>query len=126
VVKKADIGGKRLISLAPNAWVQWVTQRAEVTAQTIVGSEFQWISRENDILIQCVSSDLAPFSISEFQRCFAPLKLAFTVRARSARTVNAKGARSELKWFAKQLRTGLPDTTNLNPSAGQRCALPLG
>jgi hypothetical protein len=26
----ADIGGKRLISLAPDAWVQWATQNPEV------------------------------------------------------------------------------------------------
>jgi hypothetical protein len=49
------------------------------------------------------NSDLAPFSISGFQRRFAPLKPTFTVRARSARTVNAKGARSEINkgsWLA--------------------------
>ena len=42
------------------------------------------------------NSDLAPFSISGFQRREAPPKPAFTVRALRARTVNAKGARSEL------------------------------
>jgi predicted transposase YdaD len=52
VVKKADIGGKRLISLAPTAWVQWVTQQSDLVAQEILGSEFQWVSRENDVLIK--------------------------------------------------------------------------
>lgn len=55
MVKKADIGGKRLISLAPDNWVRWVTQRAELQAKEILGSDFQWISRENDVLIRTYS-----------------------------------------------------------------------
>ena len=50
--KTADIGSKRLISLSPNAWVKWVTQSAEVSAQEILDSEFQWISRESDVVIK--------------------------------------------------------------------------
>jgi hypothetical protein len=42
------------------------------------------------------NSDLAPFSISGFQRREAPPKPTFTVRALRAQTVNAKGARSEI------------------------------
>jgi hypothetical protein len=30
MVKTADIGSNRLLSLAPDAWVQWVTQRPDV------------------------------------------------------------------------------------------------
>jgi predicted transposase YdaD len=55
MVKKADIGGKRLISLDPNNWVKWVTERDELQAQEIMGSDFQWIGRENDILIRTYS-----------------------------------------------------------------------
>jgi predicted transposase YdaD len=55
MAKKADIGGKRLISLAPDNWVRWVTQRAELQAREILGSDFQWISRENDVLIRTYS-----------------------------------------------------------------------
>jgi hypothetical protein len=47
-----------------------------------------------------VSSDLAPFSISGFQRREAPPKPTFTVRALRARTVNAKGARSEFPFLS--------------------------
>ena len=43
--QNADIGSKRLISLAPDAWVQWVTRSTDVTAQEIVEAEFQWVSR---------------------------------------------------------------------------------
>lgn len=45
----ADIGSKRLISLAPDAWVQWVTKRPDVVARDIVTAEFQWVSRESDV-----------------------------------------------------------------------------
>jgi len=30
MAKVVDIGSKRLISLAPNNWVQWVTQRSDI------------------------------------------------------------------------------------------------
>jgi predicted transposase YdaD len=63
VAKKADIGGKRLISLAPTAWVQWVTQQPDVVAQEILGSEFQWLSRENDVLVKAFSPTEGEFLI---------------------------------------------------------------
>jgi len=34
--KTADIGGKRLISLAPDAWARWVTQEADVVVRDII------------------------------------------------------------------------------------------
>ncbi|BAS59079.1 hypothetical protein NIES2135_13990 [Leptolyngbya boryana NIES-2135] len=63
MVKKADIGGKRLISLAPTAWVQWVTQQPDVIAQEILGSDFQWVSRENDVLVKAYSPTQGEFLI---------------------------------------------------------------
>ncbi len=63
MTKKADIGGKRLISLAPAAWVKWVTQQPDVIAQEILGSEFQWVSRENDVLIKAYSPIQGEFLI---------------------------------------------------------------
>jgi predicted transposase YdaD len=52
VPKAADIGNKRLISLAPDAWVQWVMNMPDVQAIEIIGSEFQWVSRESDVLVK--------------------------------------------------------------------------
>jgi predicted transposase YdaD len=52
VAKVADIGGKRLLGLSPDAWAKWVTQQEDVVAVEILGSEFQWISRENDVLMK--------------------------------------------------------------------------
>jgi predicted transposase YdaD len=61
VPKVADIGGKRLISLAPDAWVKWVTQSSEVVAREILNSEFQWVSRQNDVLMKAFSSEFGEF-----------------------------------------------------------------
>jgi predicted transposase YdaD len=63
MVKTSDIGGKRLISLAPDAWAQWVTQRLDVAAQEILGSEFEWVSRANDVLLKAYSPQEGEFLI---------------------------------------------------------------
>jgi predicted transposase YdaD len=63
VAKAADTGSKRLISLAPDAWVQWVTQRPDVVAQEILASEFQWISRETDVLVKAYSDTCGEFLV---------------------------------------------------------------
>lgn len=63
VAKAADIGSKRLINLAPDAWVQWVTQRPEVVAKEIIGSEFHWISRETDVLVKAYSTTHGDFLV---------------------------------------------------------------
>lgn len=39
--KSADISTKRLISLAPESWAQWVTQIPDIVAGEIISSEFQ-------------------------------------------------------------------------------------
>lgn len=63
VAKAADIGSKRLINLAPDTWVKWVTQRPEVVAKEILGSEFQWISRETDVLVKAYSPTHGDFLV---------------------------------------------------------------
>ncbi|MCC5651172.1 Rpn family recombination-promoting nuclease/putative transposase [Nostoc sp. XA013] len=63
MAKVADIGSKRLINLAPDAWVQWVTQRPEVVAKEILGSEFHWISRETDVLLKAYSATHGDFLV---------------------------------------------------------------
>lgn len=61
--KPADIGTKRLISLAPNSWIRWVTQIPDVVASDIINSEFQWISRESDVLVRATSSQYGEFLV---------------------------------------------------------------
>lgn len=68
MAKAADTGGKRLVSLAPDAWVRWLTQQSDVVAQEILGSEFQWVSRANDVLIKAYSPTHGQFLLlSELQ-----------------------------------------------------------
>jgi predicted transposase YdaD len=82
--KVADIGGKRLVSLSPDAWVQWVTQQPDVIAQEIMGADFQWVSRENDVLIKCLSPNDGEFlTLTELQLRY-PAKMPLRVRAYSA------------------------------------------
>ncbi len=62
-VKPADIGGKRLISLAPENWVKWLLQLPEIKVQEIVSSDFQWVSRENDILLKVSTPEIGKFLV---------------------------------------------------------------
>jgi predicted transposase YdaD len=63
MAKPADVSTKRLISLAPNNWVKWVTQIPDVVAGEILNSEFQWISRESDVLIRAESKEYGEFMV---------------------------------------------------------------
>ncbi len=60
---EADIGSKRLIGLAPNAWVQWVTNIPDVVARNILDAEFQWLSRESDVLVKAYSPEHGEFLV---------------------------------------------------------------
>ncbi|MBD1939544.1 DUF4351 domain-containing protein [Microcoleus sp. FACHB-68] len=60
---KADTGSKRLISLDPNGWVQWVTQRPDIEADEIISSEFQWIGRESDVIVKVSSPETGEFLV---------------------------------------------------------------
>jgi predicted transposase YdaD len=81
VVKKADIGGKRLLGLAPDTWAQWVTQQNDVVMREILGSEFQWVSRENDVLMKVYSPTWGEFLIlTELQLRYA-IKMPLRMRA---------------------------------------------
>ncbi|AFY41704.1 hypothetical protein [Nostoc sp. PCC 7107] len=71
--KQADISTKRLISLAPNNWVKWVTQIPDIVAGEILNSEFQWISRESDVLIRAESQEYGKFLVlNELQLRHSP------------------------------------------------------
>ncbi len=73
MAKAADIGSKRLISLAPDLWVQWVTQSPDVEAREIVSSEFQWVSRESDVLVRAYSPQDGEFLVlNELQLRYTP------------------------------------------------------
>ncbi|MBD2491739.1 DUF4351 domain-containing protein [Aulosira sp. FACHB-615] len=82
--KPADTGGKRLISLAPDAWVKWVTQRPEVIAKEILGSEFQWISRETDVLVKAYSEACGDFLVLTELQLRYTTKMPLRMRAYAA------------------------------------------
>jgi len=63
MTKRADISTKKLISLAPDNWVKWVTQIPDIVASEILNSEFQWISRESDVLIRVESQQYGEFLV---------------------------------------------------------------
>lgn len=73
MAKSADISTKRLISLAPENWVKWVTQIPDIVAGEILNSEFQWISRESDVLIRATSPQYGEFLVlNELQLRYKP------------------------------------------------------
>ncbi|WP_298913613.1 Rpn family recombination-promoting nuclease/putative transposase [uncultured Nostoc sp.] len=63
MAKPADVSTKKLISLAPDNWVRWVTQIPNLVAGEILTSEFQWISRESDVLIRVTSPQNGEFLV---------------------------------------------------------------
>ncbi|MEH2334840.1 Rpn family recombination-promoting nuclease/putative transposase [Nostoc sp.] len=63
MAKPADVSTKKLISLAPDNWVRWVTQIPNLVAGEILTSEFQWISRESDVLIRVTSPQHGDFLV---------------------------------------------------------------
>ena len=63
MTKKADIGSKRLISLSTQAWLEWVTSIPNIQSREIIASEFQWISRESDVIIRAYSPEDGEFLV---------------------------------------------------------------
>ncbi|WP_071518353.1 DUF4351 domain-containing protein [Geitlerinema sp. PCC 9228] len=61
MTKPADIGGKRLISLAPHTWAQWLTQMPNLHVESMLSSELPWVTRENDILLRVTSPETGTF-----------------------------------------------------------------
>jgi predicted transposase YdaD len=61
--KPADTSTKKLISLAPDNWVRWVTNIPNIQAGEILSGEFQWISRESDVLIRARSPEFGEFLV---------------------------------------------------------------
>ncbi|WP_392531611.1 Rpn family recombination-promoting nuclease/putative transposase [Nostoc sp. C117] len=61
--KATDISTKKLISLAPNNWARWVTGIPDIVTGEILNTEFQWISRQSDVVIQAESPQYGKFLI---------------------------------------------------------------
>ena len=63
MTKSADISSKRLATLFPNAWAQWLTDDESVTALEQLSGDFQWVNRSNDILLKAKSEAHGEFLI---------------------------------------------------------------
>lgn len=63
MAKGADIGSKRLISLAPQAWVRWLLGDPRVEVIDFLSGDFQWVSRETDVLIRVKREDIGEFLV---------------------------------------------------------------
>lgn len=82
--QKSDIGSKRLISLSPNQWVRWLTDNHDLTVREILSSEFQWVARENDVLLKVYSPQDGEFLLlNELQLRYSP-KMPQRIRAYAA------------------------------------------
>ncbi len=67
MAKTADISSKRLVSLSPDAWAQWLTEDKSVVALEQLSGEFEWTSRSNDVLLKVESATEGVFlSLTEF------------------------------------------------------------
>ncbi|NER06735.1 MAG: Rpn family recombination-promoting nuclease/putative transposase [Okeania sp. SIO3C4] len=61
--KKVDISSKRIIGISPTRWVEWVTEITNVTIKEIASSDFQWLSREGDVLVSASTPDHGEFLV---------------------------------------------------------------
>ncbi|WP_030007535.1 transposase [Picosynechococcus sp. NKBG042902] len=87
MAKSADIGSKRLISLNPDAWVQWVMGDQTLQAQELIDPQFQWVSRDSDVLLRVTCPQDGDFLLlNELQlRYTAQMPRRMTVYAALAR-----------------------------------------
>lgn len=63
MTQSADISSKRIIGLEPVQWAQWITKSSNIAVKEVINSEFQWVSRESDVLIRASSPKHGEFLI---------------------------------------------------------------
>lgn len=59
----ADVGGKRLISLAPQAWVYWLLNDPAAEFVDFLAGDFQWLSRATDVLFRVRHAGIGEFLV---------------------------------------------------------------
>lgn len=86
----ADIGSKRLISLAPATWVRWLT--GDPTAEVIdfLSGEFEWVARATDVLIKAQSATHGVFLVAN--------EIQFRPDARMPQRIRAYAALAEERY----------------------------
>lgn len=81
MAKPTDISSKRLVSLVPDEWVQWVTNLDDLTVIDLIDAQFQWISRDSDVLIKVESPQHGQFLILNEWQLHYDRDIAYRIRA---------------------------------------------
>ncbi len=84
MAKTADIGSKRLISLAPDTWVRWLTGDPTAEALDFPSGEFQWVSRATDVLLKARSPRHGTFLIANEIQFRPDARMPWRIRAYAA------------------------------------------
>ncbi|MCH8507055.1 MAG: DUF4351 domain-containing protein [Ectothiorhodospiraceae bacterium] len=84
IEKKADIGSKKLVSLAPESWASWLMNCADIKVEELLESNLQWVGRENDSLMKVSTPDLGVFLLLVELQLRYHRKMPLRVRAYTA------------------------------------------
>jgi predicted transposase YdaD len=90
MAKATDIGGKRLVGIAPNDWVRLATGRDDAVACEILSGEFQWLNRASDDLMRAKLPDVGEFLVL--------IELQLRAQARMPKRIRAHAALAEEKY----------------------------
>ena len=90
MAKTADIGSKRLISLAPDVWARWLTNDPAVEVLDFLSGEFQWVARATDVLLKARSPKHGTFLIAN--------EIQFRPDARMPQRIRAYAALAEERY----------------------------
>ncbi len=90
MTKTADIGSKRLISLAPEVWARWLTGDPAVEVLDFLSGEFQWVARATDVLLKARSPKHGTFLIAN--------EIQFRPDARMPQRIRAYAALAEERY----------------------------
>ncbi len=88
MAQSSDITSKRMISIAPEDWVQWATKIEDASDCEVLNTEFQLISRNTDALVLVKNSSVGQFlTLFEIQTRYStemPLRMtAYSALARA-------------------------------------------
>ena len=98
MTKTADIGSKRLISLAPDVWTRWLTGDPAVEVLDFLSGEFQWVARATDVLLKARSLRHGTFLIAN--------EIQFRPDARMPQRIRAYAALDEVVKAVQGLTLG--------------------
>lgn len=84
MAKTADIGAKRLISLAPEVWARWLTGDGALEVLDLLSAEFQWIGRTSDALVKVHSARAGTFLVANEIQFRPDRRMSLRMRAYAA------------------------------------------